>query len=138
MTTEEQYRQWCSEPLEDPELVRELREIEGKEEEIADRFYTDLDFGTAGLRGVLGAGTNRMNIYTVRRATQGLANYIKAQGDVYKRQAPHPHHCGGSVYRPGILGRAVRRRQCFSFCPYHRRGLRRHFRAEPAGQAMRR
>ena len=54
----------------------ELKAIEGNEKEIEDRFYMDLEFGTAGLRGVIGAGTNRMNVYTVRKATQGLANYI--------------------------------------------------------------
>ncbi len=62
---------------EDPDLIEELKSIEGKEEEINDRFYRELAFGTAGLRGVIGAGTNRMNIYIVRKATQGIANYIK-------------------------------------------------------------
>ena len=77
MTVQEQYDRWRLWPLEDGALARELEEIAGDEAEIADRFYTDLEFGTAGLRGVLGAGTNRMNIYTVRRATQGLARYLK-------------------------------------------------------------
>ncbi|WP_071431073.1 phospho-sugar mutase [Angelakisella massiliensis] len=72
----QQYENWSSRALEDPALNKELAEIQGKPEEIKDRFYCDLEFGTAGLRGVLGAGTNRMNIYTVRRATQGLADYL--------------------------------------------------------------
>lgn len=79
MTCHELYERWLSEKLEDEDLSRELSEIRGNEEEISDRFYRDLDFGTAGLRGVIGAGTNRMNIYTIRRATQGLANYLNAQ-----------------------------------------------------------
>lgn len=75
----ETYRQWLDNPYFDEETKRELREIEGDEAEIRERFYADLEFGTAGLRGVIGAGTNRMNIYTVRKATQGLANYIVRQ-----------------------------------------------------------
>lgn len=70
------YRDWCENAREDSDLVEELQRIEGNEEEIKDRFYTALKFGTAGLRGVIGAGTNRMNIYVVRQATQGLANYV--------------------------------------------------------------
>ena len=73
------YDRWLSHSLEDADLIAELEAIKGKDDEIFDRFYRDLSFGTAGLRGVLGAGTNRMNIYTVRRATQGLANYLNAQ-----------------------------------------------------------
>lgn len=71
------YKRWMSIPMDDPDLAAELNAVKGKDEEIFDRFYRDLEFGTAGLRGVLGAGTNRMNIYTIRRATQGLANYLK-------------------------------------------------------------
>ena len=66
--------------LEDPALTEELKGIEGKDDEIKDRFAVALKFGTAGLRGVLGAGSNRMNIYVVRQATQGLANWVKTQG----------------------------------------------------------
>ena len=77
----EEYRRWLSQELEDPALARELQAIEGKDEEVNDRFYTDLEFGTAGLRGVLGAGTNRMNIYTVRRATQAYADVLLARFD---------------------------------------------------------
>ena len=74
------YEQWVSHKLEDDDLVRELQSINGNDTEIFDRFYRDLEFGTAGLRGVIGAGTNRMNIYTIRRATQGLADYLIEQG----------------------------------------------------------
>ena len=74
------YKRWMKADLEDPALKAELESIEGNEEEIKDRFAVALKFGTAGLRGVLGAGTNRMNIYVVRQATQGLANWVKTQG----------------------------------------------------------
>ena len=74
------YEQWCQDPIFDKETKAELSAITGDEKEIEDRFYKDLSFGTGGLRGVIGAGTNRMNVYTVTKATQGLANYIKKQG----------------------------------------------------------
>ena len=74
------YKRWASAQLEDPALTAELEKIAGNEEEIKDRFAVALKFGTAGLRGVLGAGSNRMNIYVVRQATQGLANWVKTQG----------------------------------------------------------
>ena len=70
---------WKDKAVEDPDLIAELRAVEGNEEEIRDRFYRELEFGTAGLRGVIGAGENRMNIYTVRKATQGLADYLNAR-----------------------------------------------------------
>ena len=76
----EAYKRWMETELEDAALTAELQSIEGNEEEIKDRFAVALSFGTAGLRGVLGAGTNRMNIYVVRQATQGLANWVKTQG----------------------------------------------------------
>ena len=75
-----EYTRWKAFELEDPDLTQELESISGKDEEIKDRFAVALKFGTAGLRGVLGAGTNRMNIYVVRQATQGLANWVKTQG----------------------------------------------------------
>ena len=74
------YKRWLAADLEDPALSEELKRIEGQDEEIKDRFAVALKFGTAGLRGVLGAGSNRMNIYVVRQATQGLANWVKTQG----------------------------------------------------------
>ena len=76
----EDYKRWLDAELEDPALVSELKAIEGQDEEIKERFAVALKFGTAGLRGVLGAGSNRMNIYVVRQATQGLANWVKTQG----------------------------------------------------------
>lgn len=70
------YNEWLENATEDADLIAELESIKGNEDEIYDRFYKALTFGTAGLRGVIGAGTNRMNIYVVRQATQGLANYV--------------------------------------------------------------
>lgn len=81
MDYREAYESWLNDDYFDEEIKRELREIAADEKEIEDRFYRELEFGTGGLRGVIGAGTNRMNIYTVRKATQGLANYIiRAKG----------------------------------------------------------
>ena len=80
MGSKEMYESWLANPYFDEATKAELKGIAGNEKEIEDRFYTELEFGTAGLRGVIGAGTNRMNIYTVRKATQGLANYIKKVG----------------------------------------------------------
>jgi len=74
------YSLWCEKATEDEDLVKELSSIKGEEEAINDRFYKELEFGTGGLRGVIGAGTNRLNIYTIRKATQGLADYLKAHG----------------------------------------------------------
>ncbi len=74
------YKEWSTNQLFDQETRQELLTIAGNEEEIKDRFYKDLEFGTAGMRGIIGNGTNRMNIYTVTKATQGLANYILKQG----------------------------------------------------------
>ena len=80
MSETEKYLEW-KQFVRDEELAADLANIEGNESEIFDRFFKSLDFGTAGLRGVLGAGTNRMNIYTVRKASQGLANYLKSNYD---------------------------------------------------------
>lgn len=74
------YQRWCEAKLEDEALVKELESVAGNDDEIKERFAVALKFGTAGLRGVLGAGSNRMNIYVVRQATQGLANWVKTQG----------------------------------------------------------
>ena len=73
------YKKWCTDSYFDEETRKELLALQGNDAEIEDRFYRQLEFGTGGLRGVIGAGTNRMNIYTVRQATQGLANYIISQ-----------------------------------------------------------
>ena len=76
----DEYKRWSQAQLEDPALTKELAQIAGDDDQIKERFAVALKFGTAGLRGVLGAGTNRMNIYVVRQATQGLANWVKTQG----------------------------------------------------------
>ena len=75
----ENYKKWCEDPYFDEATKAELKAIENDDNEIRERFYRDLSFGTGGLRGIIGAGTNRMNAYTVRRATQGLANFIKKE-----------------------------------------------------------
>ncbi len=80
MDYKESYQEWLSNPYFDEATKEELKSIAADEKEIKERFYTELEFGTAGLRGVIGAGTNRMNIYTVRKTTQGLANYISKVG----------------------------------------------------------
>ena len=76
MDIKQTYNEWLENAVEDKDLTAELESIKNNEDEIYDRFYTALKFGTAGLRGIIGAGTNRMNIYVVRQATQGLANYV--------------------------------------------------------------
>lgn len=102
MDYKEDAARWLERAGEDPELLAELQEIQGDEKAVSDRFYRHLEFGTGGLRGVIGAGTNRMNIYTVRRATQALADYLNAsdlpksaaiahdsriKGDLFSREA---------------------------------------------------
>ncbi|MBQ8639997.1 MAG: phospho-sugar mutase [Lachnospiraceae bacterium] len=80
MNVMESYKYWTESPIFDEATKAELKALEGNEDEIFDRFYKELEFGTGGLRGVIGAGSNRMNVYTVGKASQGLANYIKKQG----------------------------------------------------------
>lgn len=77
----EKYKEWCCKAVSDPDLAAELRDMQHDTARIQDAFYRDLDFGTAGLRGIIGAGTNRMNVYTVAKATQGLADYLKSRYD---------------------------------------------------------
>lgn len=86
MSYKDIYQSWLDNPIFDDETKAELRNIASDDKEIQDRFYRELEFGTGGLRGVLGAGTNRMNIYTVRKATQGLANYIMKEGEEAKKR----------------------------------------------------
>ena len=78
MNVHEVYHQWLKDFADDPETIADLQAIAGDEKEIEDRFYTELSFGTAGMRGVLGAGSNRMNKYNVRRATKALAQVLKS------------------------------------------------------------
>ena len=80
MEYKQKYNEWLQNSFFDEETKEELRKIKDDEKEIEDRFYKDLEFGTAGLRGIIGSGTNRMNKYTVTKATQGLANYILKKG----------------------------------------------------------
>ena len=86
MHYKEKYNLWLNSPIIDRETKQELLDIQGNEKEIEDRFYKDLEFGTAGLRGKIGAGSNRMNKYTVGMATQGLANYICKKGEEAKKK----------------------------------------------------
>ena len=79
MTEIELYELWCKNATADKDLQEELASIKSDNEAVRDRFYRDLEFGTGGLRGVIGAGTNRMNIYTIRRATQGFADYLNQE-----------------------------------------------------------
>ena len=81
MSYMEKYESWLNNPYFDSTIRKELSDIQNNPKEIEERFYRDLEFGTGGLRGILGAGTNRMNVYTVRKATQGLANYIIKEGE---------------------------------------------------------
>ena len=76
MNVQERYTLWCTSPLVDEESKKELLALAGDQTEIEDRFYQELSFGTAGLRGILGPGDNRMNVYNVRKATEGLARYL--------------------------------------------------------------
>ncbi len=92
------YDLWLSRAVEDPDLPAELAGIAGDEAAISDRFYRDLEFGTGGLRGVIGAGTNRMNIYTIRRATQGLADYVNAAGLPKKVAIGHDSRIKGELF----------------------------------------
>ena len=85
MTIRENYEQWLKDFANDPETIRELEAIRDDEKEMEDRFYTELSFGTAGMRGVLGAGMNRMNKYNVRRVTRGLARYLLEKPEEAKR-----------------------------------------------------
>lgn len=84
MEYRERYEEWINDPYFDEATREELKKIADDDNEIKERFYKDLEFGTAGLRGIIGAGTNRLNIYTVRKATQGLANYITAKKETAK------------------------------------------------------
>ena len=86
------------------ELHDELAAIEGKEDEISDRFYRALEFGTGGLRGVLGAGTNRMNVFTVNQATQGLADYLNAKYDSPSVAIAHDSRINSDVFARGAAG----------------------------------
>ena len=89
---------WLARAVEDADLITELKAVAGDEAAISDRFYRDLEFGTGGLRGVIGAGTNRMNLYTIRRATQGLADYLNASGLPKKVALAHDSRHKGELF----------------------------------------
>ena len=93
MTPQDIYEHWLEQLKEEDPLRRELEQIRGNEAEIVDRFYQEIEFGTAGLRGICGAGTNRMNKLTVGRATQGIANYIKRSGLDVSRGVVFAYDC---------------------------------------------
>ena len=98
MQYQQVYDLWRARAVEDPDLRAELAAVQGDEAAVADRFYRDLAFGTGGLRGVIGAGSNRMNIYTIRRATQGLADYINAEGLPKKVAVAHDSRIKGDLF----------------------------------------
>ena len=98
MQPSELYALWCHRAVEDPDLTAELRTIAEDADAINDRFYRDLAFGTGGLRGVIGAGTNRMNLYTIRRATQGLADTLNASGLPKKVALAHDSRHKGELF----------------------------------------
>jgi phosphoglucomutase len=90
MDSQARYSEWLTNSYFDSQTKKELEAIKDNPAEIEDRFYKELEFGTAGMRGIIGAGTNRMNIYTVRKATQGLAMHICSQGEDMKRKGAVP------------------------------------------------
>ena len=98
MQYQQVYDLWRARAVEDPDLRAELAAVQGDEAAVTDRFYRDLAFGTGGLRGVIGAGSNRMNIYTIRRATQGLADYINAEGLPKKVAVAHDSRIKGDLF----------------------------------------
>ena len=97
-TSKELYDRWLAQPELDTAVAEELHGIAGDDAAITDRFYRDLEFGTGGLRGVLGAGTNRMNLYTVRKATQGLADYLNATDLPKKIAIAHDSRNNGELF----------------------------------------
>ena len=108
----ETYESWLASEYIDSETKEELRQIAGNEKEIEDRFYKDLEFGTGGLRGVIGAGTNRLNIYTVRKATQGLANFIISEKGQNKG-------CGDCLRFPTYVTGIFQGSSTVSECEWH-------------------
>ena len=97
-TIETRYKAWLAQPGLPEDLAAELRGIAGDADAINDRFYRDLEFGTGGLRGVIGAGTNRMNVYTVRKATQGLADYLNGTDLPKKVAIAHDSRHKGDLF----------------------------------------
>ncbi|MCQ2463604.1 MAG: phospho-sugar mutase [Clostridia bacterium] len=104
MSIEELYELWKKKASADPDIIEELKAIEGNQEEISDRFYKSLAFGTGGLRGVIGAGTNRMNVYTVNQATQGLADYLNDRYDAPSVAIAYDSRIKSDVFAKGAAG----------------------------------
>ena len=106
-TLKQKYEIWMEKAVADADLKPELEAMAGDEAKIEDAFYKDLEFGTAGLRGVIGAGTNRMNVYIVARASQGLSNYVIPGGKAQHRhqlRQPHQERCIREDCSGGICG----------------------------------
>ena len=104
MNEMELYSLWCEKAVDDPDLKTELDSIKDDADAIKDRFYRDLEFGTGGLRGVIGAGTNRMNVFTVNQATQGLADYLNAKYDSPSVAIAHDSRINSDVFAKGAAG----------------------------------
>lgn len=110
MNEKELYKLWLEKAVDDADLQTELRSIEGDDEAIKDRFYRNLEFGTGGLRGVIGAGTNRLNVYTIRRVTQGLADYVNEAFKNPSVAISYDSRIKSDVFAKaaaGVLGRTV-------------------------------
>ena len=141
MTILENYEQWLKDFAGDAETIRELEDIRDNEKEIEDRFYTELSFGTAGMRGVLGAGMNRMNKYNVRRATKGLAGYLLEKPEEAKRGvviAYDSRRCSAEFAKDTALvlcAEGVPAFRHWELPPHLLRGLRTH---PPSARAPRR
>ena len=103
----ELYNRWLAQPDLDDAMKAELVSVAGNDEAITDRFYRDLEFGTGGLRGVIGAGTNRMNLYTVRKATQGLADYLNAADLPKKVAIAHDSRHNGELFARETASRPI-------------------------------
>lgn len=98
------YEQWLTAATADSDLIPELEEIKGDDDAVLDRFYKNLEFGTAGLRGVIGAGTNRMNVYTVNQATQGLADYLNENFENPSVAIAYDSRIKSDVFAKGAAG----------------------------------
>ena len=121
MNAQERYQLWLNSPDIDEATKEELRGIASDPQEIEERFYTELEFGTAGLRGVLGAGDNRMNIYNVRKATEGLARYLEnaVEGQPRVCIAYDSRHCSDLFARESACVLAAHGVQVFLYSTLH-------------------
>ena len=137
-TAKELYDRWLAQPELDTAVAEELHGIAGDDAAITDRFYRDLEFGTGGLRGVLGAGTNRMNLYTVRKATQGLADYLNATDLPKKIAIAHDSRNNGKRhYRLRVPAAGAHARTFLGGALSGLRGRRLHYSQPQPGQVQR-